>query len=126
MIRNINIFNQSEQGPDIEFQFERPSDMDKYSKKWKIDKESNPAYGNFECLMAMEIATLRSQIPAIKQYKVSEYAIALKQLDIPCDIPLMMIITGKDACLIRVVLLQNRYSITVGGDDYNFLYNTQM
>jgi hypothetical protein len=102
MIHNLvnDFIEDSKVGQLTMFDFERPSDIIEYCNKWKIEKEDG-RYGSFENIMASQICSIRTD----KKYGFKNYQSALYRLNIPCNIPLQMIISGLDNCTIEVELL---------------------
>jgi hypothetical protein len=112
MIHNLKIsIEDSTIGQYVSFATEKPSNMDEYCRKWKISRKN--IYEEYEGLLAQQIADIRTQ----PKFEPKDYERALYKLEIPCGIPLRLIILGSDYCQIDLEFLSPQSVLVEGHDD---------
>ena len=116
MIHSLNIIKEEGAvGKYISFSTEKPSNFNEYCKKWKISRKDNTEL-YYEELLAQQIAEIHTH-PKLKPI---DYENALNQLEIPCGIPVMLAIFGRDYCQIDIQLLSAQSVIVECADDMPF------
>jgi hypothetical protein len=116
MIHNLSISEEEGSiGKYISFSTEKPSNMGEYCKKWKIRRKDNTEM-YYEELLSLQIAYIHTH-PKLKPI---DYEKALNELEIPCGIPLMVTILGRDYCQIEIGLLSPQSIIVESSDDMPF------